>query len=77
MKREVLYGPSSLGGAAFHELYDHQGIGQVCAFLSQWRKSQAIGQLRRTLLYWANYSVGTSMSILADVTTARTSTSRG
>ena len=68
-KREVLYGPIHLGGAGFQELYDHQGIGQVSSFLWQWRKSRAIGQLLRTLLAWANYSVGTSVSLLVDVTT--------
>ena len=68
-KREVLYGPLHLGGAGFQELYDHQGIGQITSFIRQWRKSRAIGQLLRTLLAWANYSVGTSVSILADVTT--------
>ena len=68
-KREVLYGPSHLGGAEFHDLYDQQGIGQVTSFLRHWRMGTTIGNLLRCLLAWTNYSVGTSVSILTDVTT--------
>ena len=68
-KREVLYGPIQLGGAAFHDLYDQQGIGQVTAFLRHWRTGRTIGTLLRNLVTWANYSVGTSVSLLEDVST--------
>ena len=69
MKREVLYGPSHLGGAEFYELYDQQGIGQVTSFLRHWRMGTMIGQLLRCLLTWTNYSAGMSVSVLSDVTT--------
>ena len=69
IKREVLYGPTHLGGAEFSELYDQQGIGQVSAFLCHWRTGRLIGTLMRTLVAWANYSVGTSVSLLEDVST--------
>ena len=68
-KREVLYGPTHLGGAEFYELYDQQGIGQVASFLRHWRSGTAIGKLLKCLLAWTNYNVGTSQSVLADVTT--------
>ena len=68
-KREVLYGPMSLGGAEFRELYDEQGIGQVTTFLRHWRERQVIGNMLRNLVAWTNYSAGTSVSILADVHT--------
>ena len=69
MKREVLFGPTCLGGAAFVELYDQQGIGQVTSFLRHWRTGSKIGKLLRCLLAWTNYSVGISVSVLEDVTT--------
>ena len=69
MKLEVLYGPIHLGGAAFYELYDQQGIGQINMFLRHWRLGQTIGRLLRVLLSWTNYSAGLSVSVLADVTT--------
>ena len=69
MKREVLYGPTHLGGAEFSELYDQQGIGQVSAFLRHWRICRTIGTLMRNLVAWANYSVGISVSLLEDVST--------
>jgi hypothetical protein len=57
MKREVLYGPLNLGGAAFSELYDQQGIGQVTSFLRHWRVNSTIGTMLRVLLSWTNYNV--------------------
>ena len=70
MKREVLYGPLHLGGAAFSELYDQQqGIGQVTSFLRHWQAKSTIGTMLRILLSWTNYSLGISVSVLSDVTT--------
>lgn len=70
-KREVLYGPIHLSGVGFLELYNQQGVGQVTSFLQQcWRMLRTIGQLLRTVLAWANYSVGMSVCLLAEVTTS-------
>ena len=70
MKREVLCGPTYLGGAEFYKLYDQQqGTGQVTSFLRHWRTCTTIGKLLRCLLTWTNYNVGISLSVLADETT--------
>jgi hypothetical protein len=44
-KKDVLYGPISLGGATFHHLYNRQGISQVTYFLNHWRLNSKVGNL--------------------------------
>jgi hypothetical protein len=51
-------------------LHDQQGIDQVTFFLRHWREGSVIGNMLRTLLSWANYSAGTSVSVLTDVHTS-------
>ena len=67
MKRAVVFGPTTYGGAGFLRLYDHRGIGQITSFLRHWRKGTVLGQLLRTLITWCNYSVGMSTSVVTDV----------
>ena len=69
MKRAVVFGPTTYGGAGFLRLYDHQGIGQITTFLRHWRKGTVVGQLLRVLITWCNYSVGMSTSVVTDVHT--------
>ena len=68
-KREIIYGPTNLGGANFRSLYSIQGIGQVAAFLKYWRSPSQAGKLLRIAVAWTQYSIGTSVSFLTDTTT--------
>jgi hypothetical protein len=68
-KREVIYGPASLGGANFRSLYSVQGVGQVTSFMKYWRSPSQAGKLLRIAVAWTQYSVGTSISFLTDVRT--------
>ena len=68
-KREVLFGPTSYGGAGFYDLYDQQGMGQVQTFMKHWRKHSVAGGLMKILVAWTNYSVGMGKSCLEDVHT--------
>ena len=68
--REVLFGPTYLGGANFFHLYDEQGYGQVSTFLKSWRTPNShAGQILRITVAWAQYCIGTSTSFLTDTTT--------
>jgi hypothetical protein len=68
-KREVIYGPESLAGAAFVELYTHQGIGQIILFLKFWRISNQTGRLLRVAVAWTQLAGGISHPILTDTST--------
>ena len=69
-RREVLFGPSYLGGASFFHLYDEQGHGQLSYFLKSWRSPHThAGQMLRIAVAWAQYSVGTGTSIFKDTST--------
>jgi exonuclease III len=63
-KKEILFGPASLGGANFRDLYVEQGIGQVTLFIRHWRQSTHIGKLLRIAVSWYQLAVGTSTSFL-------------
>jgi hypothetical protein len=67
--RSIIYGPISLGGAAFRHLYTKQGVGQIHFFLKHWQTpTTQSGKLIRIALKWAQYGVGTA-AILTDVNT--------
>ena len=65
-KKEILYGPPSLGGADFRDLYVEQGIAQVATFMRHWRMDSKTGKLARIVLAWQQLSTGVSFSILFD-----------
>ena len=61
----VVYGPLYLGGASLFHLYDDQGYGQIRTFLKFWRTPNSKpGMLLRIAYAWAQFTVGTSISIL-------------
>jgi exonuclease III len=68
-KRPLLYGPQSLGGAAFRSLYTEQGVGQVLQFLHQLRTNGQASALLKIAIAWAQYAVGTGKSIYSDTMT--------
>ena len=66
----VLYGPATMGGAAFRRAYIEQGIGQLQLFIRHWRnKESQIGRLSRVAVHWIQYHCGTSRPFLQDVET--------
>ena len=66
----VLYGPATMGGAAFRRAYIEQGIGQLQLFIRHWRnKASQVGRLSRVAVHWIQYHCGTSRPFLQDVTT--------
>ncbi len=70
-KREIIFGPLELGGANFRHLYHQQGLGQIKLFLTHWRsQTTQAGKLLRIALQWFQQAVGTSTSILEDVTSS-------
>ena len=66
-KKEILYGPKSLGGAEFRHLYVEQGICQVSEFIRHWRKQSTIGTMLRIALAWIQLATGVNYSILDQV----------
>ena len=67
--KEILFGPTNLGGAGLFHLYDLQGIGQLSYFMKSWRTPHTEqGTLLRIVVYWAQYCAGTSRSIFDDTT---------
>ncbi|KAI2491614.1 hypothetical protein MHU86_22931 [Fragilaria crotonensis] len=66
-KREILFGPASLGGATFRDLYVEQGIAQISSFIHHWRQYTTIGKMLRITVAWIQVSVGVSYSILENV----------
>lgn len=66
-KSEVLYGPRDIGGAGFCHLHAQQGIGQTAYFLRHWRNQSSVGKLLKCAVAWAQFSSGTSFSILERV----------
>lgn len=66
-RREVMYGPTFLGGAGFIPWATLQGEGQVLNFLQHWRSSSKTTSLLRISLAWAQYQAGISQSILLNV----------
>lgn len=67
-KREIIYGPTSLGGADFKSFYNQQGVGQVSLFLKHSRLNLVTGKLLRIALSWFQVQVGISTPILEDPT---------
>jgi exonuclease III len=63
-KKEILFGPASLGGANFRDLYVEQGIGQVTLFLRHWRGFTQISKMLRIAVSWFQLTVGSSTPIL-------------
>ena len=51
-KKEILYGPKSLGGTEFRHVCVEQGIGQVSEFIRHWRMKTSIGIMLRIALAW-------------------------
>jgi hypothetical protein len=66
-KKEMLYGPLSLGGANFRHLYVQQGINQTVMFITQWRKNSMSGNLLKIAVAWFQVQTGVSYSILDHV----------
>jgi hypothetical protein len=68
-KREIIYGPSHLGGANFRTLYSVQGVGQISTLLRNWRSPCQAGQLLRIAVAWAQYVAGISTPLFEDIRT--------
>ena len=66
-KKEILYGPLSLGGAGFRHLYVLQGISQTLMFIRNWRQDSTAGRLLRIAIAWFQEQTGVSYSILEKV----------
>ena len=66
-KKEILYGPLSLGGAGFRHLYVLQGISQTFMFIRNWRQDSTAGRLLRIAIAWFQEQTGVSYSILEKV----------
>jgi hypothetical protein len=66
-KKEILYGPKSLGGAEFRHLYVEQGVSQVSEFIRHWRSSSKIGIMLRIAVAWIQLATGVSYSVFEQV----------
>jgi len=62
-KKEILYGPSELGGAGFRNLYTEQGVGMVQQIMSHLRTEGQAGTMAQIGFAWAQYSSGMEYSI--------------
>ncbi|KAI2503136.1 hypothetical protein MHU86_11327 [Fragilaria crotonensis] len=68
-KREIIYGPTTLGGSDFKSFYNQQGAGQIALFLRHSRSNQVTGTLLRIALSWFQVQVGISQPLLEYPTT--------
>ena len=63
-KRELLQGPSHLGGGGFVPLYATANSGLVLHFIRQWRSpSEHIGKVARVVYAWSQANAGVSFSL--------------
>jgi hypothetical protein len=65
--RNVLFGPTRLGGAGFWPFSTEQGVGQLQFFVKHWTHPLEPGQLLCVAVAWAQVNVGVSYSIFSDV----------
>jgi hypothetical protein len=65
--RNVLFGPTRLGGAGFRPFSTEQGVGQLQFFVKHWTHPLEPGQLLRVAVAWAQVNVGVSYSIFNNV----------
>ena len=63
-KKELLQGPSHLGGGGFVPLYATANSGLVLHFIRQWRSpSEHIGKVARVVYAWSQANSGVSFSL--------------
>ena len=66
MPREVIYGPPSVFGLGFHDLYVEQGIKQVTALVGHLRQDSDTGRMMRIELQWCQMQAGSKAALLMD-----------
>jgi len=62
-KKEILEGPSDLGGAGFWNLYTEQGVGMIQQIVSHLQSDSQAGTMAQIGFAWAQYSSGMEYSI--------------
>jgi hypothetical protein len=63
--KEVVYGPTSMGGFGLHDLFIEQGIHQVTALVGHLReKKSTTGNMMRIELDWCHVQAGTAEHLL-------------
>jgi hypothetical protein len=65
--RNILFGPTRLGGAGFCPFSTEQGVGQLQYFVKHWTHPLEPRQLLRIAVSWAQLNVGVSYSIFHNV----------
>ena len=63
-KKEIIFGPKSLGGLVWQTLYDVQGIGQITLYIKHWRSNTFISNLLHINFTLTMAQIGTSFSPL-------------
>ena len=64
MPREVVYGPSVLGGIGIHDLYIERGIKQITTLVGHVRQQSDTGRMMINQLEWCQVQAGTAISLL-------------
>ncbi len=64
MPREVVYGPTDIGGIGMHDLYIEQGIKQITTLVGHVRQDSDTGRMMVNQLQWCQVQAGTSISLL-------------
>ena len=65
MPREVVYGPSELGGLAFADYFIEQGIAHVSMLVGHLRQGSETARLIKIALQWCQVQAGTAIHLLA------------
>ena len=65
MPREIVFGPTSLGGLAFHDLYIEQGIKLLSGLLGHVRQGSQTGSMMIAQLQWCQIQAGCGFKLLA------------
>ena len=65
MPREVVYGPTELGGLAFHDYFIEQGIAQVKMLVGHYRQDSETARMIEIERQWCQVQAGTAVNLLA------------
>jgi hypothetical protein len=62
--KEVVYGPTEMGGIAMHDLFIEQGIQHVIALVGHLRQDSKTGKMMKIELDWCHLQAGTALHLL-------------
>ena len=64
MPREVVYGPTVMGGLGFHDYFVEQGIAHVSMMVGHLRQGSETARMLKMELQWCQAQAGTAIHLL-------------